>query len=216
MKQLKILLAALLSFAVVACSTGPKIEPGSVVKIEYTGTLSDGSVFDTTDGKGPLTFLMGAGQVLPKFEEQVAKISAGKTRQFTIKAEDAYGKPDPNKVVTLPRDQRFAGVELKEGSIIFANNKLPNGQVKQTPMKVVKLSDKEVTMDYNHPLSGKDLTFKVTVVDVQKPQAPTAAPQAQAQQEQAQQQQQAAAQQAAQEQQAQQTNNQANQQQKQG
>lgn len=196
MKQLKILLATLLSFAVVACSTGPKIEPGSVVKIEYTGTLSDGSVFDTTDGKGPLTFLMGAGQVLPKFEEQVAKISAGKTRQFTIKSEDAYGKPDPNKVVTLPRDQRFAGVELKEGAMIFANNKLPNGQVKQTPMKIVKLTEKDVTMDYNHPLSGKDLTFKVTVVDVQKPQAPVAAPQAQAQQQQTQQEAAAAPQQA--------------------
>ncbi len=176
MKQLKLLVAILLAATITACSTGPKITQGSVVTVEYKGTLKDGTVFDTTDGKRPLTFLMGSGQVLPSFEQHVAKIGAGKTGKFTLKAAEAYGEPDPKKVVTLPRDQRFANVELKEGSIVFANNKLPNGEVRQTPMKVVKLSEQEVTMDYNHPLAGKDLNFEVKVIEAQQPQkAPEAA-----------------------------------------
>ncbi len=176
MKQLKLLVTILLAVSIAACSTAPKISQGSVVKVEYKGTLKDGTVFDSTEGKAPLTFLMGSGQVLPSFEQHVAKIGIGKTGKFTLKAAEAYGEPDPKKVVTLPRDERFTNVDLKEGSVVFANNKLPNGEVRQTPMKVVKLTDKEVTMDYNHPLAGKDLTFEVKVIEAQEPQkAPEAA-----------------------------------------
>jgi peptidylprolyl isomerase len=178
MKQLKLLVTILLAVTVAACSTAPKISQGSVVKVEYKGTLKDGTVFDTTEGKAPLTFLMGSGQVLPSFEQHVAKIGVGKTSKFTLKAAEAYGEPDPKKVVTLPRDARFTNVELKEGAVVFANNKLPNGEVRQTPMKVVKLSETEVTMDYNHPLAGKDLTFEVKVLEAQVPQAAPAAAQA--------------------------------------
>ncbi|MBT6843033.1 MAG: peptidylprolyl isomerase [Candidatus Melainabacteria bacterium] len=177
MKQIKLLVAVLLAVSITACSTAPKITSGSVVKVEYKGTLKDGTVFDSTDGKAPLSFLMGSGQVLPKFEEHIAKISAGKSGKFTLKAEDAYGVADPSKVVKIPRDERFKGVDLKEGVVIFANNKLATGEVKQTPMKVVGVSDTEVTMDYNHPLAGQDLTFEVKIIDVTAPQsaAPAAA-----------------------------------------
>lgn len=171
MKQLKLLVAVLLAVTVAACSTAPKITEGSVVKVEYKGTLKDGTVFDSTDGKQPLSFLMGSGQVLPKFEENVAKISAGKSGKFTLKAADAYGEADPKKVVKIPRDERFKDVDLKEGVVIFANNKLPNGEVRQTPMKVVGISEKEVTMDYNHPLAGQDLIFEVKILDVTSPQS---------------------------------------------
>lgn len=178
MKQLKLLVTILLAVTVAACSTAPKISQGSVVKVEYKGTLKDGTVFDTTEGKAPLTFLMGSGQVLPSFEQHVAKIGIGKTGKFTLKAAEAYGEPDPKKVVTLPRDARFTNVDLKEGAVVFANNKLPNGEVRQTPMKVVKLTEQEVTMDYNHPLAGKDLTFEVKVLEAQQPQAAPQAAQA--------------------------------------
>jgi len=184
MKTIRLLLAGLIALAVTtACSTQPKITQGSVVKIEYKGTLSDGTVFDTTEGKQPLSFLVGANQVIPAFETNVVTMKAGQTKKFTIKAKEAYGDPDPAKVVTLPKDQRFAGIDLKEGATIFANNKAPDGRVIQTPMKVVKVTDKDVTMDYNHPLAGKDLTFEVKVVEVQQPQAgqPTGQAQPQAQ-----------------------------------
>ena len=185
MKTIRLLVVGLIALAVsTACSTQPKITQGSVVKIEYKGTLSDGTVFDTTEGKQPLSFLVGANQVIPAFETNVVSMKAGQTKKFTIKAKEAYGDPDPSKIVTLPKDQRFSGIELKEGATIFANNKAPDGRVIQTPMKVVKVTDAEVTMDYNHPLAGKDLTFEVKVVEVQQPQAGQAAqPQAQPQQQ---------------------------------
>lgn len=179
-KNFKYLLAFVLVFSFASCSSAPKISPGSIVRVDYKGTLKDGTVFDTTEGKQPLTFLIGAGQVIPAFEQQIVKMREGQTKKFTIKAKDAYGEPDPKKVVTIARDDRFKSLELKEGVIIFANNKAPNGRVVQTPMKVVKLTDSEVTLDYNHPLSGKDLTFEVKVVEVRGPQA-TAQPNAQVQ-----------------------------------
>ncbi|MCE2929187.1 MAG: peptidylprolyl isomerase [Candidatus Caenarcaniphilales bacterium] len=180
MKYLKLLLVSMLAVSIAACSQKPKINQGSIVRVDYKGTLADGSVFDTTEGKEPLAFMVGANQVLPAFEKQIVTLSQGQSKKFTIKAKEAYGQPDPNKIVTLPKDGRFKDVELKEGSIIFANNKGPNGRVVQTPMKVVKINDKEVTLDYNHPLSGKDLTFEAKLVEVKEPQVapPAAAPQA--------------------------------------
>ena len=184
MKTIRLLVVGLIALAVTtACSTQPKITQGSVVKIEYKGTLSDGTVFDTTEGKQPLSFLVGANQVIPAFETNVISMKTGQTKKFTIKAKEAYGDPDPSKIVTLPKDQRFTGIDLKEGATIFANNKAPDGRVIQTPMKVVKVTDSEVTMDYNHPLAGKDLTFEVKVGEVQQPQPgqPTGQAQPQAQ-----------------------------------
>lgn len=175
MNKIKYLFLAVLSFGITACSTGPKIESGSIVKVEYKGTLQDGTVFDTTEGKQPLAFMVGAGQVIPAFEEKVTQLAKGQTKKFTIKSKDAYGEPDEKKVVKLPRDGRFESVELKEGAVIFANNKTPEGKELQTPMKVVSFDDKEVTLDYNHPLAGKDLTFEVTVVEVKEPKADASA-----------------------------------------
>lgn len=164
-----------MAFAVASCSTAPKISKGSVVKVEYTGTLPDGSVFDTTEGKKPLSFLVGSGQVIPEFEKQVTMLSKGQSKKFKVDPKTAYGESDPKKVVTLPRDGRFKSLELKEGAVIFANNKAANGRIVQTPMKILKVSEKEVTIDYNHPLAGKELTFEVKLVDVVEPKVDTTA-----------------------------------------
>lgn len=171
MKNFKYLVLAVFAFAIASCASGPKITSGSIVKVDYKGTLKDGTVFDTTEGKKPLAFLIGSNQVIPAFEEAVKTLAPGKSKKFTIAAKDAYGEPDEKKIVTLPRDDRFTGVDLKEGAVIFANNKTPDGRSVQTPMKVVSLTDTEVKMDYNHPLAGKDLTFDVTLVEVKEPQA---------------------------------------------
>ncbi len=180
MKNFKYLVLAIFAFAITSCATGPKIPTGSVVKVDYKGTLKDGTVFDTTEGKKPLAFLIGSNQVIPAFEKAVASLEKGQSKKFTIKAKDAYGEADPKKIVSLPKDERFKGVELKEGAVIFANNKTPDGKQVQTPMKIVKVSEEEVTMDYNHPLAGKDLTFEVTVVEVKEPATTEAATEPQA------------------------------------
>ncbi len=159
---------AFTAVSLVACTTGPKVEKGKGAKISYTGTLKDGRVFDTTEGKQPLAFTVGSGQILPAFESQLMGLRKGSKKKFTLKPDDAYGQHDPNKIVALPRDGRFKkdGLELKEGGVLFANQKLPDGQVVQTPLKIVKLTEEEVTIDSNHPLAGQDLTFQVEIVDV--------------------------------------------------
>lgn len=176
MKNLKLLVIALISFGLVSCASKSMITDGSLVKVQYKGTLADGTVFDSTENKDPLTFLVGANQVIPEFEKQVTTLKPGQSTSFKVAAKEAYGEPDPQKIITLPRDGKFNDIELKEGTVIFANNKGPNGQVVQTPMRVVKLDDKEVTLDYNHPLAGKDLKFEVTLVDVEEPSVAPATP----------------------------------------
>ena len=175
MKHLKLLVIGLFALSFVSCAKQPAISDGSIVKVQYKGTLADGTVFDTTEDKEPLTFLVGANQVIPEFEKQITALRPGQSASFKVKAKEAYGEPDPEKIITLPRDGKFNNIELKEGTVIFANNKAPNGQVVQTPMKVVKLDDKTVTLDYNHPLAGKDLNFNVTLVDVKEPSVAPAA-----------------------------------------
>ena len=178
MKYLKLLAIGLFTLSFVSCAKQSAISNGSIVKVQYKGTLADGTVFDTTENKDPLSFLVGANQVIPAFEKQITALKPGQSKSFQVKAKEAYGEPDPQKVITLPKDNKFNDIELKEVTVIFANNKGPNGQVVQTPMRVVKIDDKEVTLDYNHPLAGKDLTFDVTLVDVKEPsvKTPAAAP----------------------------------------
>lgn len=166
-KLLLIITLALSSTLFTACSNANKVADGKVVKIKYTGTLSDGKVFDSTQDKQPLTFLMGSKQLLPAFESAINGLAQGAKKKFTLSAKDAYGEADPKKVAVLPRDGRFQdGVELKPGAVVFANRPGPNGKNVQFPVKVVKVDDKEVTIDYNHPLAGQDLTFDVEVVEV--------------------------------------------------
>lgn len=165
-------------FGLVSCSGGPKIAEGKVIELNYKGTLANGQVFDTTENKAPLKYLAGAGQLLPQFEAQVAGLSAGAKKTFTLKAAEAYGDYDETKVRVEDRDGKFKGVELQEGAIITANSKLKDGRLVSVPVRVLKLTKKEATLDYNHPLAGQDLTFDVEVVSIADAPEQTAAPQA--------------------------------------
>ena len=171
--QLLAILPFLVLFAV-GCN-GPKVEEGAKVTFEYTGKFKSGDkkgeVFDSTDGKQPLTATIGTGQLLKAFEAKLTRMSNGASKTFTLKPEEAYGVKDPEKIVELSRDQRFKGVDLKEGSTIFAMNKGKDGKEVPTPLKVVSFTDDKVTVDYNHPLAGETLSFKVKVVGVENPAA---------------------------------------------
>ena len=154
-----------------SCASGPKVSTGSVVQVEYTGvTKADGKEFDSNVGKKPLVFLVGANQVLPAFEKAVTGLAKGAKKKFTLKSSEAYGEADESKVVTLPKDTRFKGVALEEGKFITANQKDPSGKSVQFPIKVVKVTEEEVTLDYNHPLAGKDLVYEVKILEVQTPE----------------------------------------------
>lgn len=138
------------------------VKEGDKVKVEYKGSLDDGTVFDSSEKHGPLEFEVGKGQVIPGFEKAVLGMNKGEEKEVKIKAADAYGKPNPEAVQKIPKDNMPPGQEVKEGMLLVMN--LPNGV--KIPAKILKVEEKEVTVDFNHPLAGKDLNFKIKVVGI--------------------------------------------------
>ena len=132
----------------------------TVYGIEYTVKNSKGEVVDSNVGGAPLEFVAGKGQIIPGLEKEVEKMQEGEQKTITVKAEEAYGEYREDLVQKLPRDQ-FEGIELKKGMTLYGQT--PDGQVVAVTVK--DFDDKEVTIDYNHPLAGQDLTFNIKVLN---------------------------------------------------
>jgi len=143
-----------------------EIKKGDKVKVEYTGKLEDGSVFDSSEGKAPLCFEVGAQQVIPGFDKAVEGMKVDEEKEFTLKVDEAYGPVRDEMVQEIPRDKLPKDPEPKEGMMLMMQ--APTGQ--QIPAKITKVADDKVTIDINHPLAGKDLTFSVKVVGVNEPE----------------------------------------------
>ena len=143
-----------------------EIKKGDKVKVEYTGKLEDGSVFDSSEGKAPLCFEVGAQQVIPGFDKAVEGMKKDEEKEFTLKVDEAYGPVREEMVQEIPRDKLPKDPEPKEGMMLMMQ--APTGQ--QIPAKITKVEDDKVTIDINHPLAGKDLTFSVKVVGVNDPE----------------------------------------------
>ncbi len=138
------------------------VKKGDKIKVNYTGTLDDGTVFDTSDGKQPLEFEAGSGQVIKGFDEAVIGMEKGEEKNVKIESKDAYGDYNPQLMKKIPRDQLPQDQEPKPGMMLLI--KAPNGQ--QFPVKIAEVTDKEITMDLNPPLAGKNLNFKIKVEEV--------------------------------------------------
>jgi FKBP-type peptidyl-prolyl cis-trans isomerase 2 len=135
---------------------------GCTVSIHYTGTLEDGSVFDSSAGRDPLTFQMGAGQIIQGLEAALEGMAAGETKTVTIPAEQAYGPHHAEGVQDVPREMIPEDIPLDLGTALQMQT--PNGAM--LPVTVTAVTDEVVTLDANHPLAGKALTFAVEVVSV--------------------------------------------------
>ena len=139
------------------------VKKGDKIKVEYTGTLEDGTVFDSTEKQGkPLEFEVGGGQLIKGFDEAVVGMEKGKEKEITLKPEEAYGEPNEQLIKEIPKEQLPKEPEAKEGMMLMVG--LPDG--KQLPAKIAKVGEKTVTLDLNHPLAGKVLKFKLKVVDI--------------------------------------------------
>ena len=141
------------------------LKENSVASVHYTGTLPDsGEVFDSSEGRDPLTFLVGHRQMIPGFEEEMMGVSVGERREFTLTSDRAYGERDDQAVLQIPRDN-FAPLEqeakLEVGMQLVAQ--MPHGPA---PFTILELTEELVTGDFNHALAGKSLTFSVEVVDL--------------------------------------------------
>ena len=135
---------------------------GNTVKVHYTGKLDDGTVFDSSEGREPLEFTIGQGQMIPGFERGVVGMEVGETRTLVIAADQAYGIHRPDGVFELDRSEIPTTIPLEVGMQLQATG--PGGQ--PVTMTVAALSDDKVTMDANHPLAGKDLTFEIELVGI--------------------------------------------------
>ncbi|MEM8556921.1 MAG: FKBP-type peptidyl-prolyl cis-trans isomerase [Bacteroidota bacterium] len=135
---------------------------GQTVRIHYTGTLADGTQFDSSEGRTPLEFTLGSGQVIPGFDAAVAGMAVGATKTVVIPAAEAYGEPRPEMVIEVGHDQFPAGVVPEVGQELHLQT--PEGQ--HVPVRVVEVGDDTVLLDANHPLAGEDLTFALELVEI--------------------------------------------------
>jgi len=135
---------------------------GDTVKVHYTGTLENGEVFDTSQEREPLEFTLGQGQLIPGFEKAVIGLNVGDSTKVDIPSGEAYGELREDLVLNVPKDQLPADVEPQVGMQLQVNQ--PNGQ--PVPVRITNITDEELTLDANHPLAGKDLSFKIELVEV--------------------------------------------------
>ncbi|MGD8347449.1 MAG: peptidylprolyl isomerase [Lysobacterales bacterium] len=135
---------------------------GDTVKIHYTGTLDDGTEFDSSAGRDPLEFTVGSGQVIPGFDKAVEGMNVGESKSVNIPAEDAYGPHHDQMVQEVPRTALPEDLEPEEGMALQARGQ--DGQV--INLTVTAVGDEAITVDGNHPLAGKALNFDIELVDV--------------------------------------------------
>ncbi len=135
---------------------------GDTVRVHYKGRLDDGSVFDSSEDGDPIEFTIGANQVIQGFEQAVVGMTAGETKVKSIPAGEAYGERQDELVFEVPRTAVQQGMDVSVGDLVQVH--LPDGQT--APMQVTAIDDESMTLDANHPLAGKDLTFDLKLVQI--------------------------------------------------
>ncbi|MBD3864240.1 FKBP-type peptidyl-prolyl cis-trans isomerase [Olleya marilimosa] len=139
-----------------------QVKENNTVKVNYTGKLSDGQIFDTSEGREPLEFTLGQGQLIPGFEKGVIDMKLNEKKTITIAKEEAYGDVNPALIqevskADLPQDMT---PEVGMGLV----SKTQDGR--ETNLLVVGVKEETIVLDANHPLAGKDLVFDLEVVDI--------------------------------------------------
>lgn len=132
------------------------------LRVHYRGRLTDGTEFDSSEGREPLEFQVGGGQVIPGFERQVEGMEVGEISTITIPADEAYGTRDERQVQSVPRSSMPDNLDLQIGTRLTATTR----DGKQIPLTVIQVDDEEVVVDANHPLAGQDLVFDIELVEI--------------------------------------------------
>jgi len=135
---------------------------GDNVSVHYTGTLADGTQFDSSQGREPLSFEVGSSQIIPGFSQAIDGMAVGESKTVVVSSDQAYGDFNPEMVQEVPRANFPDDLELSEGLALSANG--PDGQVLN--FTVVSFDDEKARLDGNHPLAGKDLTFILELVSI--------------------------------------------------
>ena len=142
-----------------------KVTTGNNISVHYKGTLSDGTVFDSSIDRGtPITFEVGSRKLIPGFSTAVIGMSEGETKNFTIACDDAYGQRDETAMQVVPKKAFAEDFDFKIGGVIQGN-----GPMGPFMAKIREIKEAEILLDFNHPLAGHDLTFDVEVMSVEAP-----------------------------------------------
>jgi len=136
------------------------INKGAKVKFDYTLTV-DGKIADTSAGRGPLEYTHGSGQIIVGLEEELTNMNVGDKKTVTIPAEKAYGPVLQEAIKRVPKEAINNAEQLKVGDMVGASNE---GHTFRAIVK--EITDKEVVLDFNHPLAGKELTFEVEIKEI--------------------------------------------------
>lgn len=139
-----------------------QVKKGDTVKVHYHGKLTDGTTFDSSEGRSPLEFEVGGGMVIPGFDEGVTGMSVGEKKTVTIPADQAYGPRMEEMIMEFPRNRFPADMEPEEGMQL----QMSNSQGQQFPVVVVGVKEDVVILDANHPLAGEILIFDLELVEI--------------------------------------------------
>ncbi len=132
------------------------------VKVHYTGKLTDGTIFDTSENRDPLEFVLGSGQMIPGFDQAVTGMEEGEEKTVEIPSDEAYGPHDPNRTLEIEKSQLPDDMEPEVGQKLQMQHQ--NGQV--MIVSILEIGDEKVKLDANHVLAGKDLVFDLKLVSI--------------------------------------------------
>ena len=146
--------------AILGCGPAAVVDK-KIVQMNYKGTLADGTVFGQSEPDKPMEFMIGAGKMIPALEKGIMGLKVGAKKKIELKAADAYGEYDKNAVQEVPKEQFPKELKLTVGQ--FYRVQSPQGPLTVT---IIAIKDKTVSVDFNHPLAGKDLTFEIEIVKI--------------------------------------------------
>jgi len=135
---------------------------GDTVKVHYHGRLTDGTTFDSSEGRQPLEFEVGSGVVIKGFDDGVTGMSVGEKKTVVIPADDAYGPRQEDMVIEFPRNNFPPDIEPEVGMTLHMHSEDGN----DLPVVITDISSDAILLDANHPLAGQDLVFDIELVDV--------------------------------------------------
>lgn len=139
-----------------------KAKTNDKVKVHYTGKLTTGEVFDSSEGRAPLEFTVGGGQMIQGFDAAVNGMGIDEKKTITLPPSEAYGERKEELIQDIPRDQLPADMQPEVGQKLMATNDLGH----QTQVAVTDVTENSITIDANHDLAGKDLIFDITLVEI--------------------------------------------------
>jgi len=139
-----------------------QVKAGDTVKVHYHGRLTDGTTFDSSEGREPLEFEVGSGMVIKGFDDGLMGMAVGQKKTIQIPVEEAYGPKDPQMVMDFPRDRFPPDMNPEIGMRL----NMSNGSGQQIPVVIVEVQPDVVILDANHPLAGEELIFDLELVDI--------------------------------------------------